>query len=178
VIEAAVPPFCLSQERWSKIGFGERAMLVAAQECDVYRSAEEPLGSLRGPRVDVYLRFARSAPGNPWDAAFVAWCCGQAGWLPSEAALAYPSSVKNWLFWAGRAKRVKTGHPARGDLFCIDRPGASHMGFVSHVIQGEIHTIEGNADPDGGRVGSQVVRRVRSALEPSSFITLRGIPVA
>jgi hypothetical protein len=145
--------------------------LIAAQETDVHHAAEEPPGSKRGPRVNAYLRSARSMPGEPWNAAFVAWCCTEAGWNPlceeATVGVMYPASVVSWIAWAKRTRRFKKDLPERGDLFVIDRPGRHHIGFVAGMTRDAIRTIE---------VGAEcVTRQVRMLGQPDGFISLRTV---
>jgi hypothetical protein len=180
-IEIVIPPLNVSESSWSSLPLSERALLVAAQECDVYHTTEEPRYSNRGPRVDAMLRAARCTPGNPWCAAFVAWCCANAGWNPvSEMPgnrVMYPAAVISWVAWARRTRRLKDDSPARGDLFYYDLPGETHIGFVTHAEPDLIETLEGNTNAGGSREGYEVARRTRPAGSPTGYITLRALPV-
>jgi hypothetical protein len=107
------------------------------------------VGRNRGARVEEYLRAANMAPGNPWCAAFVAWCFGQAegrfGLRSAVPRTAYCPTLASWA----RRKGLLRSHPEQGDLFL--RWGKSgnverfvHTGFVDEVMSGEYRTIEGN----------------------------------
>jgi hypothetical protein len=89
----------------------------------------------------------------------------------------YPAAVVSWVAWARRAKRLKSDAPERGDLFFFDRPGETHIGFVTHVEDSTIETIEGNTNSGGSREGFEVARRIREKNSPTGFISLRDLPV-
>jgi hypothetical protein len=181
MIKVAIPPMGMTEGEWSSMPLAERVLMVAAQECDAYHTQEEPRFSNRGPRVDAMLRAARCAPGNPWCAAFVTWCCAHSGWDPvSETpgnGVMYPAAVVSWIAWARRTRRLKTDSPKRGDLFFYDRPGAAHMGLVTHAEPDLIETIEGNTNDCGRREGCEVARRTRPADSPSGYISLDSLKV-
>ena len=178
-VELKLPPLNLTGPDWANMPLNERVLHIAAQEADVYHTAELPKYSNSGPRVDAMLRSARCAPGNPWCAAFVTWCCLHSGWDPygevPGSGVMYPASVVSWVAWAKRTLRLKSGSPQRGDLFFFDRAGETHIGFVSEVNDHDLGTIEGNTNCDGSADGYEVARRVRAIHSPTGFITLRDI---
>lgn len=115
---------------------------------------EEPPGSNRGPRIDLYLQ-EFGAVGVAWSAAFISWCLKQSG-----LNRVLPGSLSNLRLWEG-ALQGGFALPAStlgqtaikpGDIFVLDRPGArsrAHAGIISDVelIGSDIFlvTIEGNA---------------------------------
>lgn len=161
-----MPAFDYAPPEWEAFPVSGRALLLAAQYCDVYGVREEPRGSNRGPWVDRFLRRAQSFPGQPWCAAFVYDCVKDAGGNPR---VAYPASVSSWADYAKRAGRLRD-EPLRGRLFYILNPnGSGHMGFVCRVKGDSVETIEGNTNDFGAREGFEVARRERK-ISGLSFI--------
>jgi len=170
-VTVRIPPFDTPMETWAKLGSGEKALLIGAQECDTYRSQEEPRGSNKGPRVSEYLRTAESLPGEPWCAAFVFWCCAKAGFRPE---VRYPAAVASWLQWAQARGRFSES-PKRGRVFLISGKGVSHMGFVVRDNgNGTFETVEGNTNDEGSREGYEVCRRTRKVAAVTGFVDLSG----
>ncbi|MGV3616120.1 MAG: CHAP domain-containing protein [Fimbriimonas sp.] len=175
-MDTRIPPFAYTPAQWKGIKLPERALLIAAQECDVYQVREEPKGSNRGPRVDAYLRAARTDVGQAWCAAFVTFCLVKAGKDPHSTdparGVRYPASVASWRAYAQTAGRWSK-KPVRGRLFIL--PG-SHIGFVTKVAEDGLsfETIEGNTNDEGSREGFEVCRRTRRTGECSGFVDLGG----
>jgi len=179
-IDVQIPPFHIPEEEWRALSICERALLMAGQECDVYHTQEIPKYSNRGPRVDEMLRVAHCGPGNPWCAAFVTWCLLKSCWdpfsdVPGQGVM-YPASVVSWVAWAKRSGRHRSA-PARGHLGYFDKPGETHIFWISHVLWGleEVETIEGNTNTDGSRDGWEVARRHRMTHSPTGYIDLEGL---
>lgn len=171
-----IPPDGLTTAEWRSSPLPERALMLAAQFCDVDHVHEEPIGSNRGAWVDTFLTYARAEPGEPWCAAFVAYCVGQAGrnvYAPNYGdGVRYPASVASWVDWARSAGRWSRS-PRRGRLFAIARRGVTHLGFVAEVNPDHtIATIEGNSNENGSREGYEVCRRTRRLDEVSGFIDI------
>lgn len=154
-------------DRFTDAGFRCDASLARAEIAEVLRVAlgeigavEVPLGSNRGPRVDVYCG---KAPGTPWCAWFVSWCQQRAG-VPAPRI----GSVWGWYEWGQRRKRV-TDKPQPGDLAIIRRANRrGHVAFVAAVLDdGRIATI-------GGNEGNAVRGRVRRVSDFSDFVRLAG----
>lgn len=102
---------------------------------------EEPDGSNRGPRVDLY-----TAPnfGEPWCADFVSWAwnCADGG-----SPFGHIRGVYTIEDWARKHGRIVVD-PQPGDLFLILRPPShGHTGLVVSVSDDgrAISTVEGNA---------------------------------
>lgn len=90
---------------------------------------------------------------SAWCAIFVSWCARQAGidegLLPTQAGC---TSARNWFKKKGLWR--EGGHtPQRGDLILFDWDGdpsvSEHIGIVTKVEGGYVHTIEGNAGVPG-----------------------------
>lgn len=141
------------------LGPMRRALLqVALAELDA-GAKEEPPGSNRGPRVDLYVpRWALRASGRKgpsWCAFFVgrvsSWALGR--FLPG-GHLGSCDRLMKAAKKAGRW-RPKGAVPRPGDAFIMDTDGArgnhGHTGFVLRVgaFDQKINTVEGNS---GNRV--------------------------
>jgi hypothetical protein len=130
---------------------GLSALSIAVAE--LRAGAREVGGDNRGPFVKKYLAPARVPEGNSWCAAFVSWCFLQAsggdaarmpiGYSPGARAVLVDFQRKGW------AKSPESGYaPRPGDCVFWWRVRADgwqgHMGFVHHVKDGFLYTIEGN----------------------------------
>lgn len=148
------------------------ALRVAASEVGVM---EEPVGSNRGPRVDLYLRTVGLDPthGNfAWCAAFLYFCFeGSAKRLGRPNPLIRTAGVLDHWNRAGRA-RIRRLSAAKaqlqeelvqpGHIFIIDTEdpgGTGHTGLIERAIGGKLITIEGNTNDGGSREGIGVFRR-------------------
>jgi hypothetical protein len=153
----------------------ERALLVAARDCDVYKVKEE--GPNRGKRIKEYLQWCGLPEGNPWCAAFVTACLIEEQWPKSELPVG-PAAVRNWRHWAQQTGRLITANQAgRGDLFLWVNPnGNGHIGWVVRTEQKKdglwIYTIEGNSNRAGSREGDRVLRNERKVTQRMQFIRL------
>lgn len=147
----------LTDQQYTTLIPAERALVLAAVECDVKR-VREIGGQNRGPDVEKYLSFVNVGPGSPWCAAFVSWCLAHAGWPRFKSA-----SVAAWARWGIHSARTLK-KPARGCLFYyLNADGTGHIGFVVKAALGLIYTIEGNTNDEGSREGYEVCRRIRKA---------------
>jgi hypothetical protein len=176
LLQPKIPPEDITPNQWRGLPLPERALQLAAQFCDIDHVKEEPIGSNRGAWVNTFLRYARGEPGEPWCAAFVAYCVGQAGrnmYAPNYGdGVRYPASVASWVDWARAAGRWSRT-PRRGRLFAIARAGLSHLGFVTEAHpDATFSTIEGNSNENGSREGYEVCRHIRRIDSVSGFIDL------
>jgi len=143
---------------WPSWPLTEKLVQLAAYHCDVLHVQEEPIGSNRGPWVDLYLEAAGAELGEPWCAAFVTYLLKECG---DDSLPESPAAVVNWSRWA-EAKGHIVSDPARGDLFfLLHADGEGHMGIVLENMGSAIRTIEGNSNTDGSREGYEVVRHER-----------------
>lgn len=163
----------ISDADWQATPAYLRALFQAADLCDYYRVQEEPRGSNSGPWVSMFLRWAKSAPGNPWCAAVVDWCLETRG---LKLTVPYPASCASWLSWATQHGLVSKT-PVRGGLFILTfGSGEHHMGFVAEDLGGgRYRTIEGNTNSDGGREGYEMARHVREIGPSVTFVDLGRI---
>lgn len=168
----------------------EQAMIaevlrVARGEIGVHESG----GNNCGPRVKEYLAAVGLPQGNPWCAAFVAWCFQRAG------LERWPATGDTWAIetWA-RQQKVLNVVPEPGDVFLLlgsdGKPihtgfvtsvagGRDHTAFLTSVPYGRIGTTEGNtggpSDTDGDGVYAKsrpmgscnFVRWARSDMRPA-----------
>ncbi|MFK8253923.1 CHAP domain-containing protein [Ancylobacter terrae] len=131
---------------------------------------EEPVGSNRGPQVDLYHRAAgiNPAAGNfPWCVSFVQWVFAQA--FAGASPLFRTAGVH--ALWSKRQTGSITVVPANkasaqtvkpGMVFLLDTGGGKgHAGIVEAVnrSKGTLTTIEGNTNNGGSREGYGVFRR-------------------
>ena len=135
---------------------------------------EEPLGSNRGPEVDIYLRAVGLKPEHgsfAWCVAFTHFC-----YLSAAKTVGVPNPhvvtagvLDHWNRAARVAKAVRVtrdaavADPARvtpGSLFIMDfGQGVGHSGIVAEVSGGKLVTIEGNTNDNGSRNGIGVFER-------------------
>lgn len=99
-----------------------------------------------------------------WCAGFLLWCndCSDdAKWAPDTASYYRLRSVTSWIEWA--KEKLRFHHrglivPQRGDVVFFGDTDSdvnvhgSHVGIVTRVDGGVIHTVEGNS-------GNKVARR-------------------
>jgi len=138
---------------------------------DIARSFEgvREHGKNRGPHVDEFIRSVGLDPRDgayPWCAAFVYFCLSRAAKAVGVPCPAKRTASVMSQFRFGCVHGYKVQHPAPGDVFLMDKGGGKgHCGFVESVCGTHLVTIEGNTDPDGGRDGDGVYRRLRRPEE-------------
>ena len=143
---------------------------TAAKEIGVM---EDPIGSNRGPKVDLYLRTVGLDPTRgsfPWCGAYVYWCFAQtcSGLGVDNPAIKSAGVMDHWRK-AGLAgiRRITAAEAAQnpglvtgGLVFFISTgEGTGHMGFVEGIELGKLVTLEGNTNSGGSREGVGVFRR-------------------
>jgi lysozyme family protein len=145
---------------------------VAAAEVGV---RESPIGSNRGPRVDLFIQSVGLDPTEdsfPWCMCFVHWCFAQAthrlrleNLVPRTGGVHAAWQASREL---GDRVRVITARQAQADpsrilpgmVFFLDTGGGKgHVGIVSSNVNGLLETIEGNTNDNGSREGIGVFRR-------------------
>lgn len=124
----------------------EPAKTVLAAARDQIGVREEPPGSNRGAKVDVFTGMSgepKREKGPPWCAHFLSWCAAQTDAGSPFGRLASTYKIAEW----GRRQRRIVEAPEPGDIFCILRGDYhGHCGFVCHVYgDGTVATIEGNS---------------------------------
>lgn len=131
--------------------------------------AESPLGSNRGKEVETYLKSVGLGGGYPWCMAFVYWAVSQA---------AKEQGKKNPLYKTGgvllqlqKSAALANKTPEVGSIFIMDYGnGTGHTGIVESIEGNYVHTIEGNTNGSGSRVGGIVMRQKRPISKIRSFI--------
>ncbi|CAN7399483.1 CHAP domain-containing protein [Pseudorhodoferax sp. LjRoot39] len=143
---------------------------------------EAPLGSNRGPMVDLYLKetgvpLTGSPDTRAWCMAFVYWAFEHAALNLGTTNVA-PRTAGCLDHW-GRARFVPgavriTSAEALADLslvkpgqvfICDFGHGLGHAGIVERVLpDGRLVTVEGNTNNDGSRSGVGVFRLERRKL--------------
>lgn len=140
---------------------------------------EAPIGSNRGVEIDYFVRECNLDPrgGFAWCAAFVGqmgrqavgqrWPCPRTALVAALAAWAQARAPERWYT-----------DPQRGDLFCVwheDLKRYAHIGIVASIAtlpdgRRSIGTVEGNANPGGGREGFGVFELTRTVPATMMFI--------
>lgn len=147
----------------------ERAVEIALGEEGV---REQPQGSNKGPRVDLYNLATNVPVGSLWCMSFVYWCfqraADQTGDENPMPQTAYCPTLYNWA--KKHDKLVEK--PQRGDIFLVKglrdgKPSVIHTGIVTG---GSIETVEGNTNNDGSSNGIGVFTRQR---KPSTCYFVR-----
>lgn len=167
---------------------GEKRKAESGSLPALVRVARSQLGVIeqkgnRGPDVARYFA-ATSYPdgekhGEPWCAAFVAWCVREAmadlllteATRPKSAAVSsWPTHAlrQGWLVFGGHDRMYK---PRAGDVVIY---AFSHMGVVESFDGKSVTAIEGNTNEGGEREGIAVMRKVRSLGACKCFIRLPG----
>jgi hypothetical protein len=139
---------------------------------------EEPPGSNRGLKVDVYLRSVGINPAAgsfPWCAAFVYWCFLQASkkLAVSNPAIRSAGVLDVWnRAGSSGVPRISSieaqnepGLVKPGMVFVLSAgAGNGHTGLVERVDGVVLTTIEGNTNTGGSREGVGVLRRTGRRL--------------
>ena len=124
----------------------------------------ELTGNNDGPEVKAYLAFTGLPEGNPWCAAYVAWCLHTAGIKALKSAWAPSWFPAHKVIYTHGAVGNKT--PMPGDVFGIyfaSKKRIAHVGFVEKWTKGAscFVTNEGNSNEKGSRTGGSVVTLFR-----------------
>jgi hypothetical protein len=139
---------------------------------------ESPLGSNRGPEVDVYITTTGLNPAEnlAWCACFVYFCFNKGS---AELGVANPCVKTGGVLahWqeansVAAAKRIlpqeAQAQPALivpGTLFLLRTSSTTgHMGIIEAVQGGQLTTIEGNTNNNGGREGIGVFQRTTRTI--------------
>ena len=135
------------------LGYGtgkEKVIRIATKEIGVV----ERSGKNDGARIAAYLAYVGFKTPQPWCAAFVSYCFGQAG---------YPQPRTAWspsLFPSSRLIK----EPKPGCVFGLFYPSLKrigHCGIITRLQGNNLWTVEGNTSVAGSRDGDGVHSRVR-----------------
>lgn len=161
----------MSAAEYDGLPRGEKLCQWVRYFCDVAKVRESG-GSNRGPQVEVFLKTAGVAAGNPWCGAFVYSCALLAGYKNSELP-SNPASTYFWYKWAVDTKRLKSG---RGEISaltseelrrCLGVWNGSEGGHIFKIFGRngnmvlEWRTGEGNTNAQGSREGDGCYRKIR-----------------
>lgn len=140
---------------------------------------EVPRGSNWGTEVKKYLHCVGIDFPASWCMALVYWCVAE---VCRESGMANPmvktgGVLRQWHEIATIFKVPSDGAPMPGDIFIMDfGHGLGHTGIVIGIIDGTLHTIEGNTNDTGSREGYEVCRRTRNIHSINGFIRLNLEP--
>lgn len=124
---------------------------------------EHPRGSNNGPEVRAYLRATGLGPGNPWCAAFLAWCIQQVE-NTRKIDIAFPKTAScDVILEFARRHDILFTEAQDGDVFLVlaSRNDATHTGFVRSTKSAKFTTVEGNSNSSGTREGNEVCSNSR-----------------
>jgi hypothetical protein len=150
-----------------------KALEIAASQLGV---VEVPRNSNRGPEVEAYLKRVGLGGGYAWCCAFTYWCADEAAKALGRAnpVVKTAGCLDHWArSKAAGASRVTKAHAVAdpslvqpGMMFIMDFGGGKgHTGYVTEVLGGQIHTIEGNTDASLTREGGGVYRLTRKLVD-------------
>lgn len=154
--------------------------LVSVALAEAASEVREVGGSNRGPRVEEFQRSVGLRPGDPWCAAFVAWCAMSSRGLSAPPSWCSGSAITTWQKGSRRAGPAGACTPLFVDyrdrvrvgwiwVRAKDEAGAAdarrgnwvqgHCGIVVAVDEVGFHTVEGNTNEAGSREGDGVYRK-------------------
>ena len=146
----------------------KEALRIAADE-EAAGIREEPLGSNRGPRVDVYQQRVGLDRGHAWCACFLYWCFDEAAKKlgRSNPLIKTAGCQDHWnratgagiprIAAADAAANPQLVRPGMIFIMAFDG-GFGHTGVVESMAGGFMTTLEGNSNGAGGREGIGVFR--------------------
>jgi len=148
----------------------QKTIEIAASEVG---TMESPMGSNRGPEVDLYLRTVGLDPNAgsfPWCAAFIYFCFDKAA---RQLGIANPAikdaGVLDCWNKAGARPIHRIAASEASNTPSLVKPGmvfvlrtggdTGHMGLIEKMQGSLLTTIEGNTNLNGSREGIGVFRR-------------------
>ncbi len=121
----------------------------------------ELTGNNDGEKVEQYLSSVKLKKGNPWCAAFMAWCHDQCG-------IKHPVSGYSPDWFKGKAVyKTRELFPNRNysgyvfGLYFPSKKRVAHVGLVERSDGNYFITIEGNTNEAGSREGDGVYKKRR-----------------
>ncbi len=132
---------------------------VAQQEIGV----RELTGSNDGRQVEIYLAAVHLKKGNPWCAAFVAWCHDKCGIHHPVSGFSPDWFRTNVIYKRDMASRPQLVKYAGGvfGIWFASKQRVAHVGLIESVTEKYVVTIEGNTNEAGSREGDGVYRKRR-----------------
>lgn len=155
--------------------------LVATAEHEADLQVREVGGMNRGEKVEEYQRAVGLRPGDPWCAAFVAWCVMKSRQLDKPPTWCSGSAITTYQKGARRAGLDASTTPHSPDFKSKVKPGwvwvrakdpkgatdaarglwvQGHCGIVVGVDSAGFYTVEGNTNAAGSRDGDGVYRKL------------------
>jgi len=141
---------------------------------------KEVTGHNDGVQVEKYLASVKLHKGNPWCAAFVAWCHDQCGvrhpvsgfspdWFKGKNVFTVHS-----LEMASRSERAWSDYikqlPASVfGIWFASKGRIAHVGIIERITGEVAMTIEGNTNDEGSREGNGVFKRRRLLIQLHSI---------
>lgn len=154
--------------------------LIATAEHEADLQVREEGGMNRGKRVEEYQAIVGLRPGDPWCAAFVAWCVAKSRQADKPPTWCSGSAITTWHKGSKRAGDAST-MPTFPDFQSKVKPGwvwvrakdakgatdaarglwvQGHCGIVIAVDSAGFYTVEGNTNAAGSRDGDGVYRKL------------------
>ena len=150
--------------------------------------AAKEVGTLEYGGHEKYADFCNLAHSEPWCAAFVSWCCNEAGYgnsinpfvLVCKDEIARQKERGCDVHYGAKAaahgeKTDSDYIPKPGDLivFDFDDVDLDHVGIVESADKNSIHTIEGNTSGEENMSGKHdcVSYKTRSYSDAYAFVT-------
>lgn len=155
--------------------------LVATAEHEADLQVREEGGMNRGKRVEEYQKMVGLRPGDPWCAAFVAWCVAKSRQADTAPTWCSGSAITTWHKGSKRAGLDASTMPTFPDYKSKVKPGwvwvrakdakgatdacrglwvQGHCGIVVGVDNVGFYTVEGNTNAAGSRDGDGVYRKL------------------
>ena len=140
----------------------KRAALIETAQSQI--GVREATGHNDGVQVELYLEVSNLKRGNPWCAAFVAWCFKQCSIAAPISAYCPDWFKKNVVYKRGVTKSFAECNVRKGDVFGIYFPELkriAHEGLIESIHNDYITTVEGNTNDMLSREGDGVYRKRR-----------------
>lgn len=142
-----------------------------------HKDITEQGGDNRGQMVKRFLAITGLPEGNPWCAAFVAYCGFHGCWDIHREKSYWPLPKTASCYELGefaRKKGILMDKPEVSDVFLVyfdSKKRFAHTGFILSVNpDGSCTTIEGNTSGGGSREGWGVFVRTRRFAAADRFV--------
>jgi hypothetical protein len=117
-----------------------------------------------GKDVEKYLSAVGLKKGNPWCAAFVAWCYEQVN-LPHPRSGYCPAWFTSNVIYERVNYKLNVFEAKPGQVFGLyfeSKRRIAHVGIITGQTKYSYETIEGNTDGSGTRDGDGVYKMLRN----------------
>lgn len=145
----------------------KRLKLIETAQSQI--GVREYTGNNDGVQVELYLKVSNLNKGNPWCAAFVAWCykqCGISAPVSGYSPLWFRSNAV--IYRRGLGQSFYNSNIQCGDVFGIyfpDMKRIAHVGIIESINRNYITTVEGNTNDMLSRDGDGVYRKRRQVRQ-------------